>query len=378
MNEESDEEDLKYLSEGTIDHLNHQQKALFIEFWTEYIRYLHQKGKNPKKNEGYAESSIPSIARRVFQVQQFVWENETLTTKLTPEYADKFIQVLNQDLFTQSDGEPYSECSKRKFVDAVKTYFRFRGTDWTPEIEFHDNPSDEGADEFTKTERDELFTAASEYQSPPTYKNVSPEERDRWNAKLAQYLGKPKAKIGPDDWEELRQFWKFSSLISVALDCGSRAGMIERLEMWQIDLDAGTLTTPPQKAIKNDLRWENELSDRSITCLKYWFRQRENRPKYDDTDHIWLNRQNNSYNSHTLNDLLRNLMAQAGIEPNGRKLSWHSIRHSTGCYLYNKYNDLTIVAETLRQSTLEAARRYAHPTRETKKEAVESLQEDEW
>lgn len=378
MNTESNDEDLKYLSDEIISHLNHQQKALFIEFWTEYIEYLLEKGKNPKKNEGYAESSIRPIARRVCQVQQFVWKNENLTTKLAPEYANNFVKALNQDTFIKGNGEPYSECSKRKFVSAIKTYFRFRKINWTPEIEFSDNPSDEGADEFTQSERNELFTAACEYQSPPTYKNVSPEERDRWNAKLAQYLGKPKAKIGPDDWEELRQFWKFSSLISVALDCGSRAGMIERLEMRQIDLDAGTLTTPPQKAIKNDLRWENELSDRSITCLKHWFKQRANRPKYDETDHIWLTRENTPYTSHTLNNLLRNLMAQAGIEPNGRKLSWHSIRHSTGCYLYNKYNDLTIVAETLRQSTLEAARRYAHPTRETKKEAVESLQEDAW
>ena len=65
---------------------------------------------------------------------------------------------------------------------------------------------------------------------------------------------------------------------------------------------------------------------------------------------------------------------KGGIQPNDRKLSWHSIRHSTGSYLYNQHKDLAIVAEILRQNTLEAARRYAHPLPETKKEAIEALQ----
>jgi site-specific recombinase XerD len=139
-------------------------------------------------------------------------------------------------------------------------------------------------------------------------------------------------------------------------------------------LEAGKIITPPEKAIKNDSCWENELSDRSITCLENWFEQRANRPKYDDSDHVWLNREGNPYNSHNLNRLLRNLMDEAGIKPNGRILSWHSIRHSTGCYLYNQHKDLTIVADVLRQNSLEAAKRYAHPTPEMKKDAVEALQ----
>lgn len=378
MSTEPTSGDLKYISHEAIDHLNHQQRTIFTEMWEEFIHYLEVKGKNPKKKEGYAESSIRPLARRAYQTQQFVWEHKSRTAKLTPEYADQFVEALNQDTFTTSDGEPYSECSKRKFLSAIEAYFRFQGIDWTPEISFQDTPSDEGADAFTRAEREGLFDAASEYKSPPAYKNVSPEERDRWNAELAQFLGTPKSKIGPDDWAELQQFWKLPSLIAVALDCGCRAGMIERLETQQINLDAGRLITPSEKALKNDRSWDNELSDRSITCLRHWFRQRANRPKYDDSDHVWLNRQGNPYNSHTLNSLLQNLMDQADIKPNGRKLSWHSIRHSTGCYLYNKYNDLTIVAETLRQNTLEAARRYAHPTPETKKEAVESLQAGEW
>ena len=118
-----------------------------------------------------------------------------------------------------------------------------------------------------------------------------------------------------------------------------------------INLKTGRLTTPPEKAVKNDTSWDNELTDRSVTCLKEWFKQRSNRPKYDDSSHVWLTRESNPYNSHTLNPLLRNLMDEGGIQPNDRKLSWHSIRHSTGSYLYNQHKDLAIVAEILRQNT---------------------------
>ncbi|MFB6196822.1 MAG: tyrosine-type recombinase/integrase, partial [Halobacteriaceae archaeon] len=94
----------------------------------------------------------------------------------------------------------------------------------------------------------------------------------------------------------------------------------------------------------------------------------------DETTALWLNRERNRYNSKNLNDLLQNLMEEAGIDANGRKLTWHSIRHSTGMYVYDRERDLGIVAEILRHKSLEAARKYAHPTPETKKDVIESIQ----
>jgi site-specific recombinase XerD len=67
-------------------------------------------------------------------------------------------------------------------------------------------------------------------------------------------------------------------------------------------------------------------------------------------------------------------MEEAGIEANGRNLTWHSIRHSTGMYVYNQHKDLELVAEILRQKSLQAAKRYAHPTPETKRDVIESIQ----
>ena len=364
------------LSDEDLDHLTHQEKKIATDHFSKFSLYLYERGKEPKKNVGYAPSSIRPIARRVIQATQHTCNEDTSAIQLTVDDADQFIRALNEDTVLTQDGTPYAEGSKRKFVSALDAYFRFQGTEWESEITFNDNSTNSGADPFTRTEGEKLFKASIEYKSPPTYKNVSPEERDRWNAELAQYLNKPKAKVGPKDWSELQQSWKFPSLVSVSRDCASRAGWIEGLETNQVELKAGKIITPPKKAIKNNSWWDNELSDRSITCLENWFEQRANRPKYDNSDHVWLNREGNPYSSHNLNRLLRNLMHEAGIKPNGRILSWHSVRHSTGSYLYNQHKDLAIVAEVLRQNSLEAAKRYAHPLPETKKEAVEALQSD--
>jgi site-specific recombinase XerD len=66
-------------------------------------------------------------------------------------------------------------------------------------------------------------------------------------------------------------------------------------------------------------------------------------------------------------------MDEAGIEAENRTLTWHSIRHSTGMYVYNQERDLSLVAEILRHKSLESARKYAHPTPETKRNIVENL-----
>ncbi|WP_136717724.1 tyrosine-type recombinase/integrase [Halorientalis salina] len=338
------------------------------------MEFLRTRGKDPQRNRGYAESNIRPIARRIHQVHQYCWENGYSILELTPKQADEFIEGLNRDEILNKDGEEYSEGSKRKFQHAINSYFRSQGIEWDPEIEFTDTDSSAGPDPFNLRERERLLKAALNYRSPPNYKNVSPDERDRWNTQLSQHLGKPKEQVGPDDWESLRRSWKIPSIISTTLDCGWRAEMIGRLEMKSIDIGNGQIVIPPDTAVKNNQKWECELSNRSSRILEYWMAERNNRPRYDNIDNIWLNRKGNPYNSGTLNRLLDNLIEEAEIEPGNRKLTWHSIRHSTGMYVYNQEKDLELVAATLRHASLEAARKYAHATPETKKEVIESIQ----
>jgi integrase len=366
--------DLEFLGSSSLSHLNHQQSVLYQGHWEGLLDYIRTQGKNPERNRGYSESNVRPIARRIHQVHVYAWDHGPVSTTLSPGQGDEFVEALNEDLVLNSNGEPYAEGSKRKFTQALRIYFSYREIDWEPDIRFTEEQASLGSDPFTLDERNLLLTASFDYRSPPSYSNVSPEERDRWNAHLAQVLERPKQSIGPDDWEELQKSWKIPSLISTALDCGWRAAMVGRLVTSLANIDEGRILIPSNVSVKNDEEWSAELSDRSVKMLRRWFDQRENKTKYDDSDLIWLNRNGNPYASRTLNDLLSNLIDEAGINEKGRCLTWHSIRHSTGMYVYDRHKDLGLVAEILRHSTLEAARKYAHPTPESKQDVIESIQ----
>ena len=366
--------EFEFLSADSLSALNYQQVILYHDFWTELLEFLRQQGKNPQRNEGYSESNVRPMARRIHQVNQYCWNNGPVTIELTTEHADKFVDALNEDSVLNKNNNSYSEGSKRKFTQALQAYFDHLNIEWEPQINFGTGKTTLASDPLTLTEREQLLNASLEYRSPPNYKAVSPEERNRWNAHIAQFLGKPKSEVGPEDWEELGQDWKIPSIISTSHDCGWRAEMVGRLETQFVNLETGQIIIPPDVAVKNDEKWSCELSKRSVKILERWLDQRANKPKYDDTYSIWLNRKSNPYDSGTLNDLLNNLIHKAGIEADGRKLTWHSIRHSLGMYVYNQEKDLELVAKILRQTSLEAAQRYAHPTPETKQSVIESIQ----
>ncbi|QSG09561.1 tyrosine-type recombinase/integrase [Halapricum desulfuricans] len=366
--------DVEYLGEESLSALNFQQKILYQDFWESFLSFLREKGKNPDRFIGYEESNIRPTARRVHQVYQYYWKNERIILELTPELADHYIENLDKADITTNAGDEYSEGGKRKFANSLEAYFRYKGTDWNPPITFGSDEPSFDSDPFTRQERELLLNTALDYKSPPSYANVSPEERDRWNAHIAQYLGKPKDEVSPKDWEELQRTWKFASIISTALDAGTRAKLIERLEKVHLDLENDRIIIPAEIAVKNDRKWTIELSTRSCRILKRWLVERSNKPRYDDTDALWLNRKGNRYDSNNLNTLLSNLMEDGGIEETGRTLTWHSIRHSTGMYVYDRERDLGIVAEILRQASLESAKKYAHPTPEAKRDVVEGIQ----
>lgn len=370
----AEDPDPEFFGEQSLKPLHPQYRMLYVETWEELWPWLREEAKNPDKNIGYSESNIRPITRRVHQVFEYAWESDRMVLELTPELADDFVEDLNQNSITTNSGKPYSETSKRKFVNALDIYFRFTGQEWKPEITFSDETPTAGSDPINRRERKLLLDAALEYKSPPSYSNLTPEERDRWKAQIAQELGKPKEGVSPSDFAELRRTWKYAALISTALDAGWRAAMVERLQTDYVDIENGEIYIPAKAAVKNDESWTVGLSERSVRFLEKWLYQRENKVKYDDNNKIWLNRSGNPYTSANLNNLLNNLLEEAIIKPGDRKITWHSIRHSTGMYIYESERDLGLVAEILRHKSIEAARKYAHPTPETKKDVVEGIQ----
>jgi integrase len=362
------------LAKESIAHLSHQHKILYAEFRSEFIQWLREKGKEPKKHVGYKESNIRPLARRVHQVFEYAWSHDKAVLDITPDLADQFLEDLQCDKVTTKNDEKYADSSKKKFKSGIQAYFRFTGQEWDPSVSFTESVPELPSDPLTQEERKKLLSAALEYQSPPSYSNLSPEERDRWKTQIAQIIGKPKEKVSPDDWDSLQRSWKIPSLVAVALDGGLRAALVTRLQISCVDIDNQQINVPASMAVKNEKKWIIDLTDRTTQMLRRWMVERKNNSHYDDSESLWLNRQGNPYNSGSLNNLLSNLLDEAEINADGRKLTWHSIRHSTGMYVYAQERDLELVAEILRHKSLESARRYAHPTPEAKKDVLEGIQ----
>lgn len=366
-------DELEFVGEDAVSDLHPGQTVIFAEHLEDVIDALRTWAKSPERRQGYAEGSLSPMVRRLLQSYEYVWKTDGVTLQLSTADANTVVDALVRDDLTMRNGDPFKQGSKRKFGDTLDAYFRIQGTEWDRPTKFRDEKPELDSDPFSKTERRELKQASFDYKSPPSYSNVSPQERDRWSAKLAQDLGKPKEKVGPDDWTNLQRSWKIPSIVHFAFDAGARAALINRLERNLLHLSSEQVEIPEDTAVKNNTDWEIDLTSETTEILKKWLEERARKPKYDDTDHLWLNRRGNPYRSATLNNLLRNLIGCAGIESGGRKLTWHSIRHSTGMYVYDQCQDLAMVAEILRLETLESARIYSHPTPEAKRQTLESI-----
>jgi integrase len=370
MNSSNDSTDL-VLAEDQFEPLNSRQQKVYNSKLYRFKQYLKQKGKNPKKGTGY--SGVDVRISRLHRVMEWIWNSSGITTEFTIELADAANEALAEDSLCRHNGEQYSDGSKRKINNVLTNWFEFQGIDWEPEYNFTDGRPQDQADPFRKAELRQLWQASLTYKTIPSYNNLSPEERDRWKGHIAQELGKPKEEVRPDDWEKLNKDWKIPSLIRTAREAGWRPDLVARMSVEWYDPEAQTIYIPAGEAPKNDSPWEEELSDEAALALENWLEQRDNCEMYDGRTEIWLTREGNPYKSGTLNDLLRNLMDEAGINQRGRKLVWYSFRHSIGTYVYDEYQDLRIVAEKLRQNSLAAADRYVHPTSELKREAAELM-----
>jgi integrase len=366
-----DKNDDQVISESELEPLNIRQREVYADKLARFSEYLQTVGKDPTKEIGYQK--VTERISRFHRMMKWIWRNQGLTTEFTVEHGDTVNNALATDSFRRLDGERYSEGSKRKFNDVLRNWFEFKHTDWEPEATFTDERATNNADPFRKEELQALWQASLDYKTIPSYNNLSPEERDRWKAHLAQELGKPKDEVRPDDWERINNCWKIPSLIRTTREAGWRPDLVGRLKTEWYDSNAQKIHIPEGKAPKNDSSWTQELSDEATFALDKWLKQRANQECYDGRPEVWLTRKGNSYTSGTLNELLRRLMTEAGIDQQGRNLVWYSFRHSIGTYVYNEYQDLRIVAEKLRQNSTASADRYVHPLPELKREAAKLM-----
>lgn len=156
---------------------------------------------------------------------RFVWEYEGgYTINVSHEHADTWMTHL-----ARRDVSATHKCNCQK---AIKMLFKWQAhergrCEWDPKITFTQDSSTNPREYLTREERAAVREAALEYGSVPNYTNVTPAERDRWKAHLAQRFGRSKGEVRPDDWERANG-WKISSLVRTSLNAGIRPIEVER------------------------------------------------------------------------------------------------------------------------------------------------------
>ncbi len=356
--------------EPTAAQLAEREITDYAEHRRAYVKWVLNFGKNPESAEGYAKSTARIRFSRTDQFYRWVWEQEGhYTTTVTHEHADAYMKEL-----AYSDK---SQDHKANTMKTLKMLFRWRAREfgegeWEPEITFsNDSSTTNPKDYLTIEERQKVREAALQYGSVPSYTALSPDERDKWKAHLAQRFGKSKDEIKREDFDNANG-WKYPSLVWTALDTGLRPIEVERATIRWVDTENRVLRIPKDESSKNVDNWIVSLSDRTASALERWLAERKQYEKYAENNKLWLTRYGNPYESHSLSHILDRVCEIANISTESRDLSWYSIRHSVGTYM-TREEGLAAAQEQLRHKSSETTLRYDHAPAEDRRDALNKM-----
>ena len=362
-------DDIPIIPEPSEAYLNTRQRVDYSGHRENFLEWLTVFGKEPERAEGYSKAVVKNTAYRTDKFYRWQWEREGYTTNITRKHASAYLRHLA--------GEDSSDSHKSKCVKAIKRLFKWKhhekGTGlWEPEIAFRStNRTTQPRDFLSQDERKAIWEAALEYGSIPAYNTVTPKERSRWKAYLAQRFSKPKNEVAVDDWERANG-WKIPSLVWTSLDAGLRPVEVKRATTQWVDLENGVLRISREDSAKSKDNWIVGLREQTVTALDRWLTQRESYSMYNNDTTLWLTREENPYGSHSLNYLLSNLCDIAGIDTENRRMSWYSIRHSVGTYM-TREEDLAAAAAQLRHKSTQTTMKYDNTPVEDRKDALERM-----
>lgn len=350
--------------------LNDRQQVDYRHHREGLIRWMLNLGKNPNKAQGYAHETTRRRATNADMFYRWVWrEYDGYTTVVTHDHADEYTQEL-----AYSD---FSATHKSNLQKTIRMLFRWRAwefgeSEWQPDITFSGTESaSQPRDFFTREERQRLREAALEYGSVPHYCSLSPKQRRKWKRHLAQRFKKPMKNIGRKDFERANGF-KVPSLVWVSLDAGLRPIEVERATVEWCDCDNAVLRIPAKESAKNRENWSVSLQSRTAEILRQWIEERRLYDNYAETEALWLTREENPYQSTALKYVLGKLTDLAGIETEGRKLSWYAIRHSVGTYMARE-EGLAAAQAQLRHRSVRTTMKYDQAPVEDRRDALSRM-----
>lgn len=350
------------VADETLDRLNEfgpRVREDYEEFKQEFITWLATEGKNPKRRRGYAETTIRATSYKIESTFRWFWNQlGKYSLEFKPEDADEFMDTLA--MFSD-----YHDSTLLVYVKAINRFFSFKNQryganyGWECDIELSQK-NQKTRDYFRQSEFPALYEAALTYNTVKSYNNsgMTPEERDKVKAHVAQRLGIPKRKVGPEEFKKANS-WKIPSIVAVTLDTGLRPIEVGRAKTSWVDLEHGELRIPKEESTKNYENWTCALSDTAVKALKRWLNERDAYEIYQDRERLWLTERGNPYSSASLNYLLEQLLEESEIEARGRNLTWYSIRHGVATLWANE-EGLHHAQEQLRHKSTKTTMKYVH------------------
>ena len=156
------------------------------------------------------------------------------------------------------------------------------------------------------------------------------------------------------------------------MDAGLRPIEVGRAKVSWVDLGNAVLRIPKEESSKNTENWTVPLLDRTATFLKKWLEERHQYDRYAGSDRLWLTREANPYTTQSLNHVMKRLCEIAGIDRTHRKVTWYSIRHSTGTYMARE-EGLGAAQQQLRHKSERTTMKYDQAPVEDRQDALDKI-----
>jgi integrase len=357
------------VSNPTSNQLNERQLVDYRGHRERFQDWLTHFGKDPEKATGYSPYTTRDTMYRTDRFWRWIWsENDGYTLSIGHDHADDYLKdVARRDC---------SADNKATIYRTIKRLFKYRShekdePEWEPVIKFSNPSANQPQDFLTRPERRTIREAAMEYGAVPQYKNLDPDERDRWRKYLSHRFEKPLENVVPADWDRANS-WKIPTMVWTSLDAGLRPVEVNRATLSWVDLENERLNIPKKDSSKNRDNWKPPLTSRTIDALSRWVEERELYDRYNDDDHLWLTRRDNPYSSGSLRYLMNRLFEEADIPTENRKVSWYMIRHSTGTYMARE-EGLEAARQQLRHNSVETTMRYDQAPEKDRREALDRM-----
>lgn len=326
------------------EQLNQRQRQDYKHHRRDLITWMLTRGKNPDEADGYAHDTVRRRAYDTDAFYRWIWtQNDTYTLTATTNHADDYMQELALD--------DNSDSHRANTYKSISMLYRYLDIEWNPDITFTGrSPHQQTTAYLSRDERQRLRETVLEYDTVPSYDNLTPTERNNWKSLLAVRFRKPADAITQDDFQKANGF-KYPSIFYTALDAGLRPKEVGRARASWVDRDNNVLRIPAEHATKSDQAWVIPLTERTMDMLSHWLDERSLYDTYEDSDRLWLTREAKPFSTRTLNYHAKKLYRQAGFDVENRELTFYAIRHSTGTYM-TREEDLVAARDQLRRNTL--------------------------